>query len=929
MAAYAALTSLMHILDDIKHHPSPPISIHEQQLESLTQTVTSFQQFLETYISPVSDTNKADPLEIRIAEAAYAAQDVIESHIVDMIKLRKSSGAYHGQIHSGGETSTQSKSLMWSNHFGCLMKPINHGRKISYVDNLYRCLKKVIKDMHLVKKEAMKIYVADTQLHRSISTSGGSSRSSIMVGFDDVLLEIMHKLTNGVDDRQLHVLPIVGMGGIGKTTLAKNVYAHQYIKEHFDIRAWVTISQNFDTREILCELLSQANKKSKEEMSEMSENEVGLALHKYLFNRRFIIVMDDMWSVDAWEKMQHLFPDNWNGSRVMVTTRQSQLSSQLNNYYCLQLKLLDEINSWNLFSNSVFGEKGCPLELEEIGKKIVQNCRGLPLAIAVVGGLLKKMEHTEGCWESIRKNTSSVVNSADEDFCLKILKISYSNLPAYLKPCFLYMGVFDEDRAVRVSTLVKLWVSEEFLRPRSGKSLETSAKEYLNELVERNLILVHELGCTGNIKYCKVHDLLRDLCCREAGKEEFYHVIGKHKSQLLNRQRRVVVPGGTSKDEVSDALHSMPLARSLLYHTREVVPMPESRLLRTLKAFDTDRCGSHDFLLDDLFQFVNSRYIAVGVQGMPKIPHSVSFLWNLHTLIIFHYTWVDPPLNWEMPHLRHIVFHKGHLHVLDTLRMHKLQTLKGVNVYWSLVLDIPNIKKLVVTAGKVGNLESMDKLESYRSYDNRNRNIFFPHSLMKLSLGSHHSNWDVNEEMLKNIGTLPLLQKLKLEQADFQNGVWDTREEQFPSLKFLELKWCHLVSWITDSSHIPCLEKLRLYAMKKLEEIPCEIGEIPTMQSIHLEYCSESVVESAKVIAEERDEIRVRAVLFNNSNNQALRRSLAGPNFQVEIDYFYSETLRCNLSLSLFVHGLMRPVMSEVVLGDVRIDTNCFHCVLF
>ncbi|XP_047953312.1 putative late blight resistance protein homolog R1B-16 [Salvia hispanica] len=895
MAAYAALTSLLHILDDIKHHPFPPISIDEQQLESLTQTLTSLQQFLETYNSPVANTKEADPLEIRIAEAAYAAQDVIEYHIVDMIKLRKSSGAYHRQIYSGGETSTsagsstQSKPLMWSNYFECLMKPKHHRRKISYIDNLYRGLKIVIKDVDLVKKEAMEISVSEAQLQRSVSTSGGSSRSSIMVGFGDASREIMDKLTNGVDDRQLQVIPIVGMGGIGKTTLAKHVYALPYIKEHFDIRAWVTISQNFDTREILCELLSQANRKSKEQMSEMSEYEVGEALHKYLFNRRFIIVMDDMWSVDAWDKMQNSFPNNWNGSRIVVTTRQSQLSSQLNNNYCLRLKLLDEVSRWDLFSNSVFGEERCPLELEEIGKKIVENCKGLPLAIVVVGGLLKKMEHTEECWESIRTNSCSVVNSADEYFCLKILKISYDHLPVYLKPCFLYMGVFDEDRAVRVSTLVKLWVSEGFLRPQSGKSLETSAKEYLNELVDRNLILVHELGSTGNIKRCKVHDLLRDLCCREAGKEGFYYVTGQHESQALNRQRCVVIPRGTSKDEVRDALQSMPLARTLLCHCDEVVLMPESRLLRTLKAFDTDRCGSHNYWFYDLFQFVNSRYLAVGVQRASEIPSSISFLWNLQTLIIFHSTRVDASYILGMTQLKHIEFHKGDIFMKyppNPVVMKNLQTLKGIDRKFR-IMYIPYIKKLAATNFALGDLMYMEKLESCRCYEpDWSLNTIFPNCLKKLSLGSHTSSWELTGKNLSKIGALPLLQKLKLERAGFQNGVWETSEEQFPSLKYMELKWCHLVSWITDSSHIPCLEKLRLYAIKELKEMPCEIGEIPTMQSINLEYCSESVVESAKAIAEEQDEIQVRAVLFNNSNNQALRRSLASPNFQVEIDYF-------------------------------------------
>ncbi|XP_047964128.1 putative late blight resistance protein homolog R1B-16 isoform X2 [Salvia hispanica] len=747
-------------------------------------------------------------------------------------------------------------------------------------------LKKVIKDMDLVKKETMKISVSEAQHQRSVSTSGGSSRSSIMVGFGDASREIMDKLTNGVDDRRLQAIPIVGMGGIGKTTLAKHVYAHPYIKEHFDIRAWVTISQNFDTRELLCELFSQANKKSKEEMSEMSEDEVGLALHKYLFNRRFLIVIDDMWSVDAWDKMQNFFPDNWNGSRIVVTTRQLQLSSQLNNNYCLELKFLDEVSSWDLFSNSVFGEESCPLELKKIGKKIVENCRGLPLAIVVVGGLLKKMEHTKECWESIRTNSSSVVNSADEDFCLKILKLSYSHLPVYLKPCFLYMGVFDEDRAVRVSTLVKLWVSEGFLRPQSGKSLETSAKEYLNELVDRNLILIHQLGSTGNIKRCKVHDLLRDLCCREAGKEGFYYVTGQHKSEALNRQRCVVIPGGTSKDEVRDALQSMPLARTLLSHCDEVVLMPESRLLRTLKAFDTDRCGSHNYSFDDLFQFVNSRYLAVGVQRVSKIPSSMSFLWNLQTLIIFHSTRVDVSYILRMTQLKHIEFHKGDIYMKypRPVVMKNLQTLKGVDLKFR-IISIPNIKKLTAFNIELGNLRHMVKLESCRFYEPRWSLDTFPHSLKKLSLGSHISSWELTGKNLEMIGALPLLQKLKLERAGFQNGMWETSEEQFPSLKYLELKWCHLVSWITDSSHIPCLEKLRLYAIKKLE-IPSEIGEIPTMQSIHLEYCSESVVQSSKTIAEEQDEIQVRAVLFNNSNNQALRWSLAGPNFQVEIDYF-------------------------------------------
>ncbi|XP_057800177.1 putative late blight resistance protein homolog R1B-16 [Salvia miltiorrhiza] len=285
-------------------------------------------------------------------------------------------------------------------------------------------------------------------------------------------------------------IPIAGMGGIGKTTLAKTVYSKKIIEQRFDVCAWATISQKYNTREILCELVSEATKKSKEQLSEKSEDELGLELYQYLSGRRFLIVMDDMWSIEAWDRIQRFFPENENYSRILVTTRLSHLSSQLNNNYSLQMEFLDEVRSWELFSKIVFGVGSCPHELEKIGKKVVENCRGLPLSIVVVGGILRNREHTLGVWESIRKNLASEVNLENDKNCMKLLKMSYNRLPFYLKPCFLYMGVFEEDDSVRVSTLVKLWVFEGFLKPMNGKRLETIAIEFLKDLIDRNLILV-------------------------------------------------------------------------------------------------------------------------------------------------------------------------------------------------------------------------------------------------------------------------------------------------------------------------------------------------------------------------------------------------------------------------------------------------------
>ena len=133
----------------------------------------------------------------------------------------------------------------------------------------------------------------------------------------------------------------------------------------------------------------------------------------------------------------------------------------------------------------------------------MEKCNGLPLSIIVIGGLMEKSKNTLEYWEHIGESISSIVNSENNDYCLRILKLSYKYLPSYLKPCFLYMGVFEEDRSIVASTIVKLWISEGFLKPTGNKSLKIIAKECLKELVDRNLILVHELGSLGNVKYFK------------------------------------------------------------------------------------------------------------------------------------------------------------------------------------------------------------------------------------------------------------------------------------------------------------------------------------------------------------------------------------------------------------------------------------------
>lgn len=245
-----------------------------------------------------------------------------------------------------------------------------------YGTNMYESVEKVIEGMALVEKECVGIKQTLSQLHTKSSTppdspTSPSSSSTVqqkkmmMVGADDVLLEMKSMLTS--NSSGLQVIPVVGMGGSGKTTLALDIYQDGLIREHFDICVWTTISQEYSIKQIFIEVLGQLNQSVDQHMS---EGELGEILYQYLYGRRYIVILDDIWSIEVWDKVKRFLPDNKDGSRIVITTRLSNLASDLSSAKSLEMELLDEANSWNLLSKTVFGEKSCPPELEEIGKKI-------------------------------------------------------------------------------------------------------------------------------------------------------------------------------------------------------------------------------------------------------------------------------------------------------------------------------------------------------------------------------------------------------------------------------------------------------------------------------------------------------------------------------------------------------------------------------
>ncbi|KAF8699060.1 hypothetical protein HU200_034751 [Digitaria exilis] len=344
-----------------------------------------------------------------------------------------------------------------------------------------------------------------------------------LVGIDKAREKLILRLTKGDDDvvaSKQRIVSVVGLGGLGKTTLAKAVY--DKLKEQFDCTAFVPVGRNPDLKKVLKDILIDLHNHFNLDI--LDERQLINKLQEFLENKRYFIVIDDIWDTRSWGIIKLALADNNGGSRVLITTRTHEVATKAGGLYELQRLSYD--NCRKLFFARIYGGKNKssnhqPDEPDEMSDKILRKCEGVPLAIITMASLLEGKPREE--WSEVHRSISfGNKENQQPASTMKVLSLSYYDLPPHLPTCLLHLTVFPEDYFIEKNPLIWMWIAEDFVHKEQGRSSFEIGEEYFNQLVNRSLIQLVE---KWDYQEFVVHDMVLDLIRSISSEENFVTLL--------------------------------------------------------------------------------------------------------------------------------------------------------------------------------------------------------------------------------------------------------------------------------------------------------------------------------------------------------------------------------------------------------------------
>nr|GLL37187.1 uncharacterized protein LOC109181375 isoform X1 [Ipomoea trifida] len=705
------------------------------------------------------------------------------------------------------------------------------------------------------------------------------------------------------------VIPIVGITGSGKTIIASMIFEDRCItNKNFEEYIWVHVSQGFDRKQKFIDILCQITSSTKD-ISMMTEEGLAREICELLKNQKYFVVLDDVRKKEDWDSFKVVFPTNLKGSRVLVTSPYGNVVDS--NWKSHNLEKLSNEKGWLLLKNNAFGTEGYNDEvLEKVGKEIANRCNGLPLALVAVAGILRQRRNIVD-WQRVAENPFLEINQEGQIYRNRV-KMTYNDLPdEKLKNCFLYFACFPIGHEIVVWKLIRLWIAEELIPTidEQGYALEAEveAEKYLNDLVDRNLVMVKKRRVNGQIKTCSIHNTLHEFCKSEGARINLFHVMdeGQRLDENTSSTRHVNISStrrlcfhsftqkkcdvliksynqkGRSLCPFGKHIRSLLLfpsqnSETFVFTTKDLATIPKAfPLLRVLNIeFSIEFVDK--FKPDELYNLHLLRYLAIKIINLNSLSKSFKNLRGLETLVIETTSWklkIDKGI-WNMNKLRHVHTNTSVQLPFPPKRsttnsggkdIHTLSTISPTNCTKEFFEKTPNLQKLGVRGDLSEFLnepvisflfESLKRLENLKLYGQYDKVLTFPSGIVdaprlkKLSFSGTLFEW----KDMRVLGSLEELEVLKLDDYAFKGENWElSNDVVFKRLQYLRIGRTNLTIWkLATENSFPALRSLILRNCSSLQQIPEAFANVHTLEVMELFHMSESALQSAKEVKEKQ-----------------------------------------------------------------------------